>query len=610
MKKVLLLFFLALYSIASAKTYFVSVDGNDTYPGSLNQPFATWQKGFDIARSGDTVFIRGGTFYPVGTKDNNDYYCGVVQHYHSGTPSDPIVIKAFPGKSPILDCRNITQSGDHLGIYLENCNYWHLIGLTITRADQISGYGAAGIRIFSGNNITLENISSHHNGGSGIQIIQYSENNLLLNCDTYGNYDPYSNPPGEHADGIEIADIRERNGNERVNTMIGCRSWDNGDDGFDHYRCEGVLVFEQCWSWHNGYIPGTETPAGNGVGFKLGITLGTRENTVQRILTNCICYDNRATGYSQEEANVIMKLYNNIAYHNNNQAFIFSSYNTPDLLKNNISYRNGSDGIFQSQQTLDHNSWQNGLVVSDADFLSLDGSQLTMPRKSDGSLPDITFMHLAPGSDLIDAGADVGLPFQGAAPDVGAFENPSSEVHLNQLPVVSISSPVKGISFTSPAIVTIDIEANDPDGNITKVELFNGNIKLGESTAAPYSFTLKDLPVGSYSLKAVATDNLQATTTSSSLDLEVKSTYNENREFFNLYPNPNDGHFSINFTNALEAENYTVTIVDLIGKTVYQQELSNDETIKQFDLSHLRSGIYVFMISSSQILLTQKFIKG
>ena len=57
---------------------------------------------------------------------------------------------------------------------------------------------------------------------------------------------------------------------------------------------------------------------------------------------------------------------------------------------------------------------------------------------------------------------------------------------------------------------------------ITKVELYNGKIKLGEMTVAPYSFTLKDLSDGSYSLKAVATDNLKATTTSSSLDLEVK----------------------------------------------------------------------------------------
>ena len=610
MKEVLLLFFLAFYSIASANTYFVSVDGNDANPGSLNQPFATWQKGFTKAAAGDTVFIRGGIYYAAGVKDNNGYYCGVAQHDHDGTQNDPIVIWAFPGETPVLDCRAMTQRASHLGIYFEKCDYWHLKGLTVTRADQAIGYGAAGLKIYSGNNLTLENIVSHNNGGSGIQIIYSSENNLLLNCDTYSNYDPYSSPPGEHADGIEIADISERNGNERVNTMRGCRSWDNGDDGFDHFRCDGILLFDQCWSWHNGYIPGTEIAAGNGVGFKLGMTSGTPEPIAQRVLSNCISYDNRTTGFSQEEANVRMIFFNNIAFGNTNQAYIFSAYNTNDVLRNNISYKNGSDGIFRSNQTIDHNSWQNGLIVTNADFLSLDGLQLTRPRKADGGLPDITFMHLAPGSDLIDAGADAGLPYWGVAPDVGAFEIPTGEFHLNQLPVVSISSPVKGISFISPATVTIDVEANDPDGNITKVELFNGSTKLGERTAAPYSFTLKDLPEGSYSLKAVATDNSKATTTSSTLDLEVKLSYNENRAFFNLYPNPNDGRFSINFITALEAEKYVVTIVDLIGETVYQQELSNDETIKQFDISHLKRGTYVLMISSNQILLTQKFIKG
>ena len=32
------------------------------------------------------------------------------------------------------------------------------------------------------------------------------------------------------------------------------------------------------------------------------------------------------------------------------------------------------------------------------------------------------FMKLAEGSELIDAGIDVGLPFLGKAPDLGAFE--------------------------------------------------------------------------------------------------------------------------------------------------------------------------------------------
>ncbi len=59
-----------------------------------------------------------------------------------------------------------------------------------------------------------------------------------------------------------------------------------------------------------------------------------------------------------------------------------------------------------------------------------------------------------------------------------------------------ISSPAKGSSYTAPATISIDVEASDPDGTISKVELFNGTVKLAEMNAAPYSFTLKDLAEG------------------------------------------------------------------------------------------------------------------
>ena len=45
------------------------------------------------------------------------------------------------------------------------------------------------------------------------------------------------------------------------------------------------------------------------------------------------------------------------------------------------------------------------------------------PRLADGSLPDLDFLKLSPDSDLIDAGVNVGLPYNGSAPDLGAFES-------------------------------------------------------------------------------------------------------------------------------------------------------------------------------------------
>jgi uncharacterized protein (DUF2141 family) len=343
--------------------------------------------------------------------------------------------------------------------------------------------------------------------------------------------------------------------------------------------------------------------------------------------------------------------------------------------------------------------------LSNADFQSLDRSQLAWQRNQDGSLPEIEFMHLVSGSDLIDAGINIGLPFNGNAPDIGAFESiqavvgvnqlpavsissPSkntsfnspasitidavatdpdgsiikveffqgnikigekvtapysytwkevpagtysltavatdngnlkttseavsvtvikSTTEVNQLPVISISAPTKGSEFTSPATITIDINASDSDGSITKVELYNGAIKLEERTSTPYTFTLKELPAGTYNLKAVATDNLKASSESPILQFRVVD-YNENKEYFNLYPNPNNGRFTVDFSSPVDTESFMLTVVDLIGNTVFREEITANESTKQFDLSHLNSGIYILMIAAGQILLNQKLI--
>jgi pectate lyase len=97
---------------------------------------------------------------------------------------------------------------------------------------------------------------------------------------------------------------------------------------------------------------------------------------------------------------------------------------TGHRLRNNLSYGSRSlIGDFDATKSAaDHNSFAPDLVLSERDFVSLDEAQLLQPRQADGSLPAITLLHLAEGSALIDAGVDVGLPFRGAKPDIGAFE--------------------------------------------------------------------------------------------------------------------------------------------------------------------------------------------
>lgn len=91
----------------------------------------------------------------------------------------------------------------------------------------------------------------------------------------------------------------------------------------------------------------------------------------------------------------------------------------------------------------------------------------------------------------------------------------TGEPPVNQLPSVAITTPVNNASFNAPANITITANAADVDGSVSKVEFYNGSILLGTDAIAPYSFSWTNVGTGAYSLTAVATDNVGATTTSS-----------------------------------------------------------------------------------------------
>ncbi len=69
-----------------------------------------------------------------------------------------------------------------------------------------------------------------------------------------------------------------------------------------------------------------------------------------------------------------------------------------------------------------HNSFDLPITLTEADFLDLDEAELVKPRQDNGDLPVIKMLHLTPDSKAIDQGVNVGLPFNGNAPDLGAFE--------------------------------------------------------------------------------------------------------------------------------------------------------------------------------------------
>jgi galactose oxidase-like protein/Big-like domain-containing protein len=131
---------------------------------------------------------------------------------------------------------------------------------------------------------------------------------------------------------------------------------------------------------------------------------------------------------------------------------------------------------------------------------------------------NLTWSGVAAGTYTLTAKAtdDVGASTTSAPSTVSV--NPAT---ANQPPTASITSPANGSVFAWKPTITITATAGDPDGAVTKVEFLDGTTVLGQDTSAPYSFTWRNVPVGSHALTARATDNAAATTTSSTVNIKV-----------------------------------------------------------------------------------------
>jgi uncharacterized repeat protein (TIGR02059 family) len=242
-------------------------------------------------------------------------------------------------------------------------------------------------------------------------------------------------------------------------------------------------------------------------------------------------------------------------------------------------------------------------VTRKVNSVSISGSNVLLTLESRITYGDtITIAYTIPSAN----------PLQTAAGDLASSfsSQPVANNCINLKPKVSITSPVNGTSFNTPAMISISAAASDTDGIISKVEFYNGNTKIGEKITSPYSFTWTNIKPGAYQLRVIAIDNSNATAASPSVDVYVNPGNEVNNELINLYPNPNSGYFTIDLITPLKNQNNRISVSNSAGVKVYEGVLQQEELTRQFDLSFLDSGIYILMIVSNEILVVKKFIKN
>jgi hypothetical protein len=423
MKQALHLLTIAIVFVSSqaqAAEYFIAPGGSNASAGTIANPWGTFDFAIDQLSAGDTLFVRGGTYNLSNrlTLSSGD----------GGAANNRVNIWAYESggimESPILDFAGMSNSlwgqSNGRGIQINNGVDWvHIKGLTIQNARD------NGLQSQSDNSI-FERMTTRWNGDSGLQIDGSSSFNLVLNSDSYENYDPSAN--GENADGfaIKFEDLGPGN------VVRGSRAWANADDGWDMWESTigGVLV-EDSWAFDNGVLlprfitvdaleagdVNADNFNGDATGFKLGQDGG------RHVLNRVLAWNNR-NGIDVNGNGNGVTVQNSTSFDNvRNWQFDETDEDTlnPHVLTNNISFSGSSSDNFDTGVTSSHNTW-NGIPVNEADFLSLDDTIARGPRNADGSLPISNFLRLVPTSNLIDAGIDVGLPFNGPAPDLGAFE--------------------------------------------------------------------------------------------------------------------------------------------------------------------------------------------
>ncbi len=164
------------------------------------------------------------------------------------------------------------------------------------------------------------------------------------------------------------------------------------------------------------------------------------------------------------------------------------------------------------------------------------------------------------------------------AVDNGGEMTGSQAVHLkvnasNLPPTVSITAPVNGAEFTSPANITLNASASDSDGTITRVDFYRGTLKIGEDTTAPYSFVWQNVGAGDYHVSAIAVDNGGEMTGSQAVHVVINQTDNTpppTPEPPAQQPPTGDITYGVNLT---ECNNATVP-----ANAVYVSTAGNDGT--------------------------------
>jgi hypothetical protein len=187
-------------------------------------------------------------------------------------------------------------------------------------------------------------------------------------------------------------------------------------------------------------------------------------------------------------------------------------------------------------------------------------------------------------------------------------------VGTNELPTVSITSPVSGSSAHVGDSITITATAADADGTIASVQFFvDDTVSLGVVTTAPYKVKY-EAAAGSHSLTAKATDNKGGKTTSDPVTIDVVTgiaNISSGGTMLKVYPNPASDVVTLEISASGQNKKISYRIINVIGQVMMNKTIGSvsDKYLESINISSLPMGLYTIAVSMDDKTYTQRIIK-
>ncbi|HNP28688.1 MAG TPA: right-handed parallel beta-helix repeat-containing protein [Nitrospirales bacterium] len=331
-----------------AAEFFVATTGNDSNSGTIGSPFLTLEKAANVMASGDTMFIRGGTYRRTAQ------YLDVPSG--GGSWATATTVQAYKNEEVIITPQDPTEKGTDVILLPNNKSYIIFDGLIL---DGLR----SGLRNGGDGGFYFDRAYDYSNPSHHIRLINLEIRNTYSNAILTRNatHNEFINLNLHHADHNNPAygysqgpyGIYMASGN---NLMMGCDVHHNGAYGIHHYSNHPPPHVPD----NNIYIGNTVHDNGRS-GFRIG---GKNTNVT---LINNLAYRNgwgpkvNRYGFHVEGGISNVLLYNNTSYGNVEGELLLRVGTLPVTIKNNIFF-GVSDNAFtvfldgSSGAVLDYNA--------------------------------------------------------------------------------------------------------------------------------------------------------------------------------------------------------------------------------------------------------------